>query len=55
MLFELGPQGQLLSQRSLGRSVGLQEPMPQPEGVILDDRGELFVVSEPNLFYRLAR
>ncbi|MAG66372.1 SdiA-regulated domain-containing protein [Pseudomonas abyssi] len=55
LLFELGPQGQLLSQRSLGRGVGLQEPMPQPEGVILDDRGELFVVSEPNLFYRLAR
>ena len=55
LLFELGPQGQLLSQRALGRGVGLQEPMPQPEGVILDDRGELFVVSEPYLFYRLAR
>ncbi len=55
LLFELGTDGRLLSQRSLARGPGLEQAVPQPEGVVLDNRGDLFVVSEPNLFYRLAR
>lgn len=55
LLFELGADGQLLGHRSLRAGDGLDEDIPQPEGVVLDSRGELFVVSEPNLFYRFVR
>lgn len=30
---------------------GLIKPIPQPEGVTMDEKGNLFVVSEPNLLY----
>ncbi|MEL0168424.1 MAG: SdiA-regulated domain-containing protein [Pseudomonadaceae bacterium] len=55
LLFELGNDGQLLDRRSLRAGNGMREDIPQPEGVVLGERGELFVVSEPNLFYRFAR
>lgn len=55
LLFELGRDGQLLDRRSLRAGDGLDKDIPQPEGVVLGERGELFVVSEPNLFYRFAR
>lgn len=55
LLFELGADGRLLDRRSLRAGNGLHEDIPQPEGVVLGARGELFVVSEPNLFYRFAR
>ncbi|GGE46383.1 hypothetical protein GCM10007421_20720 [Halopseudomonas oceani] len=55
LLFELGADGQLLDRRSLRAGNGLQEGIPQPEGVVVAKSGELFVVSEPNLFYRFVR
>lgn len=55
LLFELGRDGALLDRRSLRAGGGLDADVPQPEGVVLGSRGELFVVSEPNLFYRFVR
>ncbi|MDS4015595.1 MAG: SdiA-regulated domain-containing protein, partial [Candidatus Accumulibacter sp.] len=34
---------------------GLKADVPQAEGVALDDRGTLYLVSEPNLFYVFSR
>lgn len=45
--------GRPVWQRTLG---GADEPRPpQPEGITVDGRGHLYVVSEPNLFYRYGR
>ncbi len=52
LLAELTLDGTPVSWRSLS-SERWSLPMPQPEGVTLDDQGNLYVVSEPNLFYRL--
>lgn len=55
-LFELDTHGKVLSSLSLagGRS-GLQRTIPQAEGVTMDAQGNLYLVSEPNLFYRFVR
>ena len=33
-------------------SDGLKANVPQAEGIAVGSRGEIFLVSEPNLFYR---
>lgn len=55
-LVEFAADGRPLSSLSLtaGRS-GLQRAVPQAEGVTLDEQGRLYLVSEPNLFYRFTR
>ena len=34
---------------------GLKRGVPQAEGLAIDDQGVLYLVSEPNLFYRFAK
>ena len=57
VLIELDAEdGKLISFRSLlSGFAGLQNSVPQGEGLTLDDRGNLYLVSEPNLFYRFER
>lgn len=53
MLVELAPDGSVISHLLLEEgSAKLKANVPQGEGVTLDDQGRLYVVSEPNLFYR---
>ena len=56
MLLELDGEGELVSFRSLWQGfAGLDSSIPQPEGLTLDARGNLYLVSEPNLFYSFER
>ena len=43
------PSGMLLLR---GGWHGLKANVPQAEGIAVGSRGEIFLVSEPNLFYR---
>lgn len=52
-LVELDEQGRFLGRLDLGSVPGMPGPIPQPEGVAIDPQGTLYLVSEPNLFYRL--
>ncbi|MCU1718033.1 SdiA-regulated domain-containing protein [Pseudomonas sp. 5P_3.1_Bac2] len=56
LVLELDVTGKPLSSLSLlaGNS-GLSKTVPQGEGMAMDDDGVLYLVSEPNLFYRFAR
>lgn len=56
MMLELDSEGGLVSFRSLWRGLaGLGSSVPQAEGMTLDDQGNLYLVSEPNLFYSFQR
>lgn len=37
------------------RMHGLQRPVPQAEGITVDPQGHLYIVAEPNLFYRFEK
>ncbi len=55
-LLEYAPQGEIVSVLPLWRGwAGLTEGIPQAEGVAVGASGEIYIVSEPNLFYRLDR
>ncbi|MBE7376123.1 SdiA-regulated domain-containing protein [Pseudomonas sp. AL-54] len=52
MMLELDGQGEMVSFRSLwGGFAGLERSVPQAEGMTFDGQGNLYLVSEPNLFY----
>ncbi|MCQ4295635.1 SdiA-regulated domain-containing protein [Pseudomonas stutzeri] len=52
MMLELDAKGELVSFRSLWSGfAGLERSVPQPEGMTFDAQGNLYLVSEPNLFY----
>ncbi|WP_085621630.1 MULTISPECIES: SdiA-regulated domain-containing protein [unclassified Pseudomonas] len=56
MLLELDEQGQQVSFMTLlGGFNGLQGTIPRAEGVAMDDKGNLYMVSEPALFYRFRK
>lgn len=56
MVLELDADGGLVSFRSLWRGLaGLDASVPQAEGMTLDGKGNLYLVSEPNLFYSFER
>lgn len=56
MMLELDSEGELVSFRSLWSGfAGLDNSVPQAEGMTFDDRGDLYLVSEPNLFYAFKR
>lgn len=56
LVLELDVQGQPISSLSLlaGRN-GLKRSVPQAEGIAMDNQGTLYLVSEPNLFYRFNK
>lgn len=55
-LYEYAPEGEIVSVLPLWRGwAGLTEGIPQAEGVAVGSQGEIYIVSEPNLFYRLDR
>lgn len=52
LLLELNADGRPISSLSLMRGQhGLKKTVPQAEGIASDDAGNIFLVSEPNLFY----
>lgn len=56
LLIEMTDAGKVVSFRSLATGfAGLQKGIPQAEGVTTDTDGYLYIVSEPNLFYRFTR
>jgi len=53
-LTEVRRDGSVAGVRHFGGVLGEETPMPRPEGVTMAPDRSLFVVSEPNLFYRFA-
>jgi uncharacterized protein YjiK len=55
-LLELDKKGEQVSFITLLRGFnGLKNTIPRAEGVTMDEAGTLYVVSEPNLFYRFEK
>lgn len=53
---ELDGNGRFVSIRSLTNAFSdLRNSAPQPEGLTMDQDGNLYVVSEPNLFYKFSK
>ncbi|MDZ5602939.1 SdiA-regulated domain-containing protein [Pseudomonas sp. RP23018S] len=56
MLLELDEQGEQVSFMTLlGGFNGLTSRIPRAEGVTMDEHGTLYMVSEPDLFYRFKK
>jgi uncharacterized protein YjiK len=56
LLLELDEQGEQVSFMTLLRGFnGLGKTIPRAEGVTIDDAGNIYMVSEPNLFYRFEK
>ncbi|MGV8890910.1 MAG: SdiA-regulated domain-containing protein [Pseudomonas sp.] len=56
LLLELDEKGEQVSFMTLlGGFNGLKKTIPRAEGVTMDDAGTLYIVSEPNLFYRFEK
>jgi len=56
LLLELDEKGeQVCFMTLLGGFNGLKDTIPRAEGVTIDEAGNLYMVSEPNLFYRFEK
>ncbi|SEC70421.1 SdiA-regulated domain-containing protein [Pseudomonas anguilliseptica] len=56
LVLELNVEGKPISSLSLlGGRNGLTRSVPQGEGIAMDNQGVLYLVSEPNLFYRFKK
>jgi len=56
LLLELDDKGEQVSFMTLlGNFNGLKDTIPRAEGVTMDEAGTLYIVSEPNLFYRFEK
>jgi uncharacterized protein YjiK len=56
LILELNAAGKPISSLSLRKgSHGLQASVPQAEGLATDGAGNLYLVSEPNLFYKFSK
>lgn len=56
LVLELDEGGKPISSLSLlAGQHGLKHSVPQAEGLAMDDQGRLYIVSEPNLFYRFKK
>jgi len=56
LLLELDEKGEQVSFMTLlGGFNGLKDTIPRAEGVTMDENGTLYMVSEPNLFYRFEK
>ncbi|MHC8307882.1 SdiA-regulated domain-containing protein [Pseudomonas sp. PB3P13] len=56
LLLELDETGKQVSFMTLlGGFNGLRDTIPRAEGVTVDEAGTLYIVSEPNLFYRFEK
>ncbi|MCU9948054.1 SdiA-regulated domain-containing protein [Pseudomonas sp. PDM13] len=56
LVLEINADGKPISSLSLLRGMhGLKRSVPQAEGVAMDNEGNLYLVSEPNLFYRFSK
>lgn len=56
LLLELDEKGEQVSFMALlGGFNGLKDTIPRAEGVTMDEAGTLYMVSEPNLFYRFEK
>jgi len=56
MVVEYTPQGDPVSLLPLWSGLhGLEHKIPQPEGITLAPDDRMFIVSEPNLFYRFEK
>ncbi|MBZ9784753.1 SdiA-regulated domain-containing protein [Pseudomonas sp. REP124] len=56
LLLELDEKGEQVSFMTLLRGFnGLKNTIPRAEGVTMDEAGTLYIVSEPNLFYRFEK
>ncbi|MED7668113.1 SdiA-regulated domain-containing protein [Pseudomonas moraviensis subsp. stanleyae] len=56
LLLELDEKGEQVSFMTLlGNFNGLKDTIPRAEGMTMDEDGTLYMVSEPNLFYRFEK
>jgi uncharacterized protein YjiK len=56
LLLELDKKGEQVSFMTLlGGFNGLNKTIPRAEGVTMDEAGTIYIVSEPNLFYRFEK